>query len=305
MKHFKFTFLLTVLMSMVGIGASAHDIEVQNGDGVFICYKYVNNKTELAVTYEGSSYDSNSNEYTGAVNIPSSVKLNGKTYSVTSIDSYAFRDCRGLTSVTIPNSVTTIGIFAFYGCNDLTSVTIPNSVTRISSFAFEGCSRLESVTIPNSVTSIGSEAFYGCRSLTSIEIPNSVTSIGSEAFAYCYGTAWYDNQPNGLVYAGKVAYKYKGTMPSNTKIVLKEGTLEISGEAFYGCSSLTSIEIPNSVTTIGYDAFDGCSGLTSITIPNSVTIIEESAFRGCSGLTSVTIPNSVTSIGSDAFSGCI
>ena len=225
MKHIKFTFLLTMLMSMVGIGASAHDIEVQNGDGVFICYKYVNNKTELAVTYEGSSYDSNSNEYTGAVNIPSSVKLNGKTYSVTSIDSYAFRDCRGLTSVTIPNSVTTIGIFAFYGCNGLTSVTIPNSVTSISSFAFEGCSRLESVTIPNSVTSIGSEAFYGCSSLTSIEIPNSVTSLGSSAFAYCrgltsvtipnsvtsigakafYGTAWYDNQPNGLVYAGKVS----------------------------------------------------------------------------------------------------
>ena len=78
----------------------------------------------------------------------------------------------------------------------------------------------------------------------------------------------------------------------------------IGYEAFRGCSSLTSITIPNSVTNIGSSAFYGCSGLTSVTIPNSVTSIGDRAFEGCSGLTSVTIPNSVTSIGVDAFSGC-
>ena len=78
----------------------------------------------------------------------------------------------------------------------------------------------------------------------------------------------------------------------------------IGNSAFYGCSGLTSVTIPNSVTIIGQQAFDRCSGLTSITIPNSVTTIGQQAFSYCSGLTSVTIPNSVTSIGSSTFSNC-
>ena len=162
------------------------------------------------------------------------------------------------------------------------------SVTSIGDHAFYECRGLTSVTIPNSVTNIGGSAFWNCSGLTSVTIPNSVTSTGSYAF---YGTAWYDNQPNGLVYAGKVAYEYKGTMPSNTKIALKEGTLGIGDYAFRNCSGLTSITIPNSVTNIGGSAFDGCSGLTSITIPNSVTSIGWSAFSGCSGLTKVIVPD--------------
>ena len=94
---------------------------------------------------------------------------------------------------------------------------------------FSNCTGLTSVTIPNSVTSIGSNAFYGCTSLTSVTIPNSVTSIGESAF---YNTAWYNNQPDGVVYAGKVLYAYKGTMPANTSITIEEGTLEIAVSAF-------------------------------------------------------------------------
>ena len=220
---------------------------------------------------------------------------------VTNIGDHAFFGCSGLTSISIPNSVTSIGYRAFNGCESLGSVTFPNSMTSIGEQAFAECSDLTSITIPNSVTNIGSEAFWGCSGLTSLTIPNSVTSIGYEAFD---GTKWYDNQPDGVVYAGKVLYAYKGTMPSNTKIDIKEGTTEITPTAFYGCSGLTSLTIPNSVTSIGAAAFYGCSGLTSLTIPNSVTNIGINAFSGCLGLTSITIPNSVTSIGENAFYRC-
>jgi len=107
-----------------------------------------------------------------------------------------------------------------------------------------------------------------------------------------------------LVYAGMVAYSYKGSMPSGTRIALKEGTLGIADYAFQDCRGLTSIVIPNTVTSIGESAFLNCAGLTSIAIPNSVTAIGQSAFLDCTGLTSIVIPNSVTSIGSGAFYGC-
>ena len=218
------TILLTVLMSMTGAKAFAHDIEVANSDGVTIYYKWANNNTELAVSYRGSSSGSYSNEYSGNVVIPSSVVYNGNTYSVTSIGERAFYYCSGLTSVTIPNSVTSIGGYAFSECSGLTSVTIPNSVTSIGGSVFSYCSGLTSVKVPvtdfssfcqnkiislikdrigkpvqlidnegkditnfivpNDVTSIGGYAFYGCSGLTSVIIGSGVLSIGSDAFSY-------------------------------------------------------------------------------------------------------------------------
>ena len=221
--------------------------------------------------------------------------------SVTLIRDFAFSGCSGLTSVVIPNSVTTIGDYAFHSCSGLTSVEIPNSVTWIGDYAFENCSGLTSVEIPNSVTWIGDYAFENCSGLTSVEIPNSVTSIGANPFS---GTAWYNNQPGGVVYLGNYLLGYKGTMPSNTSIEIKDGTLLIANSAFKGCSGLTSVVIPNSVTCIGVYAFSYCLGLTSVVIGNSVTSIWSGAFSSCSGLTSVEIPSSVITIGASAFSGC-
>ena len=174
--------LLLLAMILLPLVASAHDIEVQNTDGVTIYYNYINDGTELEVTFRGSKSDSYSNEYQGNVAIPEEVTYMNRTRKVTSIGSWAFEDCSGLTSVTIPNSVTSIGESAFYYCSSLTSVTIPNSVTSIGNFAFYYCKGLTSVTIPNSVTSIGKYAFANCSGLTSVTIPNSVTSIGYRAF---------------------------------------------------------------------------------------------------------------------------
>ena len=211
----------------------------------------------------------------------------------------AFKGCSSLTSVTIPNSVTSIGHNAFSGCSSLTSVTIPNSVTSIGGYAFRDCKSLTSVTIPNSVTSIGGYAFRDCKSLTSVTIPNSVTSIEGGMFK---GSALYNdpsNWENGALYINDCLIKVDESLVGHFRI--KVNTRVIAEYAFNDCSVLTSVTIPNSVTSIGEWAFYKCSSLTSVTIPNSVTSIGSWAFAGCSSLTSVTIPNSVKEIGDYAF----
>ena len=125
--------------------------------------------------------------YTGDITIPSIVVHNDQTYNVTEIDNYAFYNCTGLTSITIPTSVTSIGEGAFAVCTGLTSISIPSSVTSIRYATFYSCTGLTSVFIGNSVTSIGIGAFDSCNKLTSISLPSSVTSISDSAFAHCDG----------------------------------------------------------------------------------------------------------------------
>ena len=150
------------------------------------------------------------------------------------------------------------------------------AIVGINEFAFADCTRLTSVTIPDSVSVIGSYAFSGCTNLTDITIPDSVKEIGAFVFE---NTQWYNNQPDGVVYAGKFVYTYKGNMPENTSITLKDGTIGIAGCAFEYRQSLTSITMPDSVSVINSYAFSECTNLTTITIPDNVKEIGASAFE--------------------------
>ena len=180
----KRSYLLAALC-LLGVNASAHDIEVPNADGVTIYYNYINNHTELAVTCRGANPHDYFNEYNDTVVIPEEVTIDGQTLKVAIVEDGAFCDCPTLTSVVIPNSVTNIGDEAFHGSFNMTSVTIGNSVTSIGASAFFSCKGLHSIIIPNSVTTIGSQAFYACHSLTSVTIGNSMVKIGSIAFGFC------------------------------------------------------------------------------------------------------------------------
>lgn len=221
-------------------------------------------------------------DYKGDIVIPASITYNGNVYPVIRIDDQAFSG------------------------DSITSIYIPNSVTSIGESAFSGCEGLSKINLPNSVTYIGNNAFYDCTGLSEFNIPNSITYIGGWAFN---NTAWYDHQPNGLIYLGPFAYSYKGELPEGSHITLKADTKGICGGAFSAQYNLKSIDIPNSVQFIGSYAFVWCKGLNSINIPNSVVIIEDLAFDctdyfdSFGNLNEISFGRNVSYIGTDAFGG--
>ena len=261
MRRFCCLVLFAIVALCAAFSSTAATVTI---DGITWTYTVSNGAASLGGGSSSSTAVPTST--TGTLTIPSKLSVRG--YPVTSIGSDAFRNCRGLTSVTIPDSVTSIG-----------------------SSAFRNCSGLTSVTIPDSVESIGSYAFYGCSGLMSVHITDIANWCGI-SFGNLYG--------NPLLYAKNLFFN--GLVIEN--LTIPDGVTSIGRNAFRGCSGLTSVTIPNSVTSIGDSAFSGCSGLTSVTMPNSVTSIGFHAFQNCSGLTSATIGNGVTNIAYQAFYGC-
>ena len=216
------------------------------------------------------------------------------------------------TVVVIPSkingvTVTTIGTDAFLGLN-ITSVTIPDSVTEIGANAFAGCTNLTSVN------------YIGDWSKLTIQSGNPAVqdAANEQLFDFKFilnNTAVIVTRYNGTAADVTIPSHYKGkpvTMIDHaafhdsavTSVTIPDSVTSIPDDAFAFCSQLTNISIPNSVTFIGFSAFNSCTSLKSITLPSSLSTIQSSAFYNCGNLETIRIPVSVTFIGNYAFAGC-
>ena len=201
--------------------------------------------------------------------------------SVTTIDSYAFANCKSLTSIDIPHGVTTIRDRGFYYCTGLEAVELPEGLITIEDAAFVFCKNIRSLNVPGSVTTIGECSFASCWALTSV-------TIGADATAA---------EDSGTV-IGKRAFE---SCENLTTLTIGSGVSTIGNHAFYWCSNLTTLTFEEGVTAIEEGAFENCRNLALVTFPGSLTTIENAAFYYCNSLTTVTIPKSVTTIGRAAF----
>ncbi len=235
--------------------------------------------------------------------------------SVTTIEGSIFYECKSLISVDIPNGVTRIPAYMFSGCSNLRSVNIPTGVTIIEISAFVNCESLTSIKLPEGLTTIGDTAFLNCKSLTNIEIPSSVTSIGRatfngsglenieipsgvtdigiNAFFSCSKLQNINVDTNNKNYSseqGVLFDKNKTVLIAcpagslNTEYIIPSSVTNIEDRAFWGCSNIKNIKIPETVTSIGILNFASCEDLT-VTIPKSVTTIDDTAFENSTNTT--------------------
>lgn len=221
--------------------------------------------------------------------VPAKVMIQGKEYTVTGIGEDAFYWCSDLKSVSLPSTITTIGAYAFYDCTGITYFDIPESVTTIGTKAFMACYGLKNITIPASVKTIGTNAFADCKNLSAINASSDNSNFSSK---------------DGVLYNKDLTKIICVPEAISGKFAIPTTVTSIENYAFYGCKSLTSIDIPEGLTTIKESAFENCNGLTSVKLPSSITEIQESAFYSCENLESINIPDGLTEIADYAFDDC-
>ena len=262
--------------------------------------------------------------------------------SITSIPKATFFMCYKLSEIVIPSSVTSIGETAFGDCYSVKTLVTGNGLTSLDYLPIT--SALESITIGDSITEIGDDTFTACNAvktlvtgngltsldnlpitsaLESITIGDSITEIGDDAFTACNsvktlvtgnGLESLDNLPitsalESITIGDSIteidSRKFEGFTNLTSVTFAENSKLTTIGEfAFYQCTSLTNIDIPDSVTTIEQQAFNSCSSLESVEISVNATQLLESTFYQCTSLKSVIIPDSVTTVGMSVFSGC-
>lgn len=213
----------------------------------------------------------------GKLKIPSTVKHNGTTYAVTTIDSWGFFGCEEVTEVEIPKSVTKVDIWAFTNCKGIKRIKFPESVKTIGYAALESCTRLEQVELPSGLTLIDERLFSECESLKNITLPAGITEIKGSAFSHC---------------------------KSLTSIAIPNGVKSIGNYAFNNCTELMQVQLPASLTTIGEKAFLDCKKMENFDLPEGLTTLGESAFHGCELLKSIKLPASLTTIEGNPFVYC-
>ncbi len=270
----KLTLLLALLCAVVTV--NAYDFQV---DG--LCYKFETG-TNVKVT-PGENYAATLN---GELNIPGNVTYNGTTYNVNAIDDHTFEGCTGITSVNLPDGIKFIHNNAFTHCENMTSIHLPSNLKMIQFGAFSYCTSLTSIAIPALVDYIGGIGqsgedgpFFRCDNLETIVVDNENPNFDSR-----------DNC-NAIVEtaSNKLIFGCKGTIIPESVIIGKN--------AFRECI-ITSIDIPESVTTIEDLAFNLCTSLETVTLPVSLTTIGNCAFQGCSSLESIVVADGNTTFDS-------
>lgn len=239
--------------------------------------------------------------------------------SVTSIGSRSF-ESSALKRVVIPDSVQSVGYESFKYCSSLTDVTIGKGLTALSRSMFAFCTNLESIVIPDNILSIGppdyvctsngdwgstGDTFYYCEKLSNITFSENTYCIGKGAF---YGTAWYGSQPDGIVYAGKVAYAVKGDLGranDDGTLTFRDDTLGIAANAFYEQHFFSDVILSDNIKYIGDKAFYDTYKIKSIVFGNNLKVIGKEAFYYAftysSNSVDIVIPDGIEIIGDFAF----
>ena len=275
-----------------------------------IYYKQGTDPGEVAVTCGDTRY----NSYSGEITIPSTITHDGKTMTVTAIGDDAFRDCFGLSKVTLPSSIRHIGAHAFRSSSSLTQVVIPEGLESIGNQAFTNCVALQQVYLPSSVREIGYKAFLNCTGLNRVDIDEVQSWIDIHLDGYYSSPLLYahrlfvgGNEIKHLIIPETNTklpdYKFAG-FSGMTSLVLPSNLEEIGNSTFAGCSSLTALELPESLTTLGTASFKDCTGLRQVVLVGSVQRVKGETFAGCSGLEEVVFDGPVARIEADAFAGC-
>lgn len=208
--------------------------------------------------------------------------------------------------VVVNEGITSLSANAFHFCRSLTDVTLPSTLATVGRFAFYCDSGLSELTIPNSVKKIGKRAFYGCTALENLNAPESLEVFGEEALL---NSGYYnkaENWDNGKVlYFGNclVTSKTSNSGDSGT-YTIKDGTKIIAENAFYGCTGLTEVNLPESLVDVNYAAFYKCRNIKKFNFPANVKRIGGWAFYQCGSASEVTFPDGLLSIGGGCFHAC-